>query len=292
MLDNMQKQALLGNLLNDEVGRKKLASSMTQPLRSRRDYASVARKAFLVEQLPDGAIPVYDKDAEVTAYVISDDGANILSVQKPKRVHFPIFEIVANPEASIMQIKERRFDLIQRMQDNGRSTVQAAEDGRVFEIFDAVAQKGYDTLSADAGLVNEGVNANAPLQAANIADALGIIEGHDLTPDRIFMNARDFADVRKWGRDVFDPESQKQLLETGLRGTIYGAKIVLSRLVDAGFIYVTAIPEFVGRIPVRTELTVLSADDTRRRVIGFSIFEAIGIGCYNPLGLVRIHVAR
>ena len=291
-MDNFQKQALLGTLLNSEDGRKKIASSMTQPLRSRRDYASVARKAFLVEQLPDGAIPVYDKDAEVTAYVISDDGENVLSVQKPKRVLFPIFEIVANPEASIMQIKERRFDLIQRMQDNGRSTVQSAEDGRVFEIFDAVAQKGFDTITVASGLINEGVNANAPLTAANIADALGIIEEHDLTPDRIFMNARDFSDVRKWGRDVFDPESQKQLLETGLRGTLYGAKVVISRMVDAGFVYVTATPEFVGRIPVRTEITVLSADDTRRRVIGFSIFEALGIGCHNPLGLVRIHIAR
>jgi len=39
-------------------------------LRRRRDYTSVGRKAFYVEQLPDGALPIYDKDADVAAYVI------------------------------------------------------------------------------------------------------------------------------------------------------------------------------------------------------------------------------
>ena len=35
---------------------------MIQPLRRRRDYTSVGRKAFYVEALPDGALPIYDKD--------------------------------------------------------------------------------------------------------------------------------------------------------------------------------------------------------------------------------------
>jgi hypothetical protein len=32
------------------------------PLRSRRDYTSVGRKTFLVETLPPGTLPIYDKD--------------------------------------------------------------------------------------------------------------------------------------------------------------------------------------------------------------------------------------
>ena len=47
-----------------------------------------------------------------------------------------------------------------------------------------------------------------------------------------------------------------------------------------------------GRIPVRTELTVLSADDPKRRMIGFSIFENLGLGAYNPRGLARLTVTR
>jgi hypothetical protein len=82
-----------------------------QPLRLRRDYSAVGRKTFLVEQLPDGALPIYDKDPDVTAFVVGEEGENILAIQKPRRVIFPLFEIASNPEIPLTQIKERRFDL-------------------------------------------------------------------------------------------------------------------------------------------------------------------------------------
>lgn len=46
--------------LTNSSGRIALAQSMIAPLRARRDYTSVARRAFLVDQLPEGALPFYD----------------------------------------------------------------------------------------------------------------------------------------------------------------------------------------------------------------------------------------
>ena len=106
------------------------------------------------------------------------------------------------------------------------------------------------------------------------------------------MNARDYADIRKFGRDILDIESQRDLLKTGLQATLWGAQIITSRLVPVGTVYVCCEPEMFGRIPVRTELTVLSADDPKRRMIGFSIFENLGLGAYNPRGLARLTVTR
>jgi hypothetical protein len=40
-------------------------------------------------------------------------------------------------------------------------------------------------------------------------------------------------------------------------------------------------PEFVGKMPVRTELTVLPADDPAQRALGWRVEENIGIGVYN-----------
>jgi hypothetical protein len=65
-----EKYAILSKHIKTAAGRQKIAASMIQPLRKRRDYQSVGRKAFYVEQLPDGALPIYDKDADVAAYVI------------------------------------------------------------------------------------------------------------------------------------------------------------------------------------------------------------------------------
>ena len=124
-VDNAVKQKIIADYIKTPQGRSKLAASMTQPLRLRRDYTSVGRKTFLVEQLPDGALPIYDKDPDVTAFVVGEEGENILAITKPRRVIFPLFEIASNPEIPLTQIKERRFDLIERAQDLARAQIQA-----------------------------------------------------------------------------------------------------------------------------------------------------------------------
>lgn len=289
-ISNEVKQQLIGDFIKTAAGRAKLAASMIQPLRLRRDYTSVARKAFLVEQLPDGALPIYDKDPNVTAFVVGEEGENILAITKPRRVIFPLFEIASNPEIPLTQVKERRFDLIERAQDLAKAQIQAAEDARAFDVMDAVSTVGFDNLGA--AYVNAQVNAAAPIKPADFIDAFARIETHDLRVARVFMNALDYADVRKWGRDVLDIEAQASLLKTGLMATVWGAQIIVTRKVNPGYAYVCAEQEFFGRIPVRTELTVLSADDPRARRIGFSCFENLGIGCHNPLALTRIKIAR
>jgi hypothetical protein len=287
-LTNEQKQQIIAEYIKTAGGRARLAASMTQPLRLRRDYTSVGRKTFLVEQLPDGALPIYDKDAGVTAYVIGEEGSNILAIQKPRRVIFPLFEIASNPEIPLTQVKERRFDLIERAQDLAKAEIQAEEDTRVFEILDAVAASGFDNI----GATNADVPATAPLTPSDLADAFALIERHDLHVARVYANALDYSDIRKWGRDVLDIESQAVLLKTGLMATVWGAQIIVSRRVPAGYIYICCDPEMFGRIPVRTELTVLSADSPRDRTIAFSVFENLGIGCHNPLGLTRLVLTR
>ncbi len=288
-VNNAVKQKIISDYLKTASGRNKLAASMTQPLRTRRDYMSVGRKTFLVEQLPDGALPIYDKDPDVTAYVVGEEGENILAITKPRRVIFPLFEIASNPEIPLTQIKERRFDLIERAQDLARAQIQAAEDERVFAVLDAIAVNGFDSLP---GGTNADIPVIAPVTGAVLADAFSLIERHDLRVARVYMNARDYADIRKFGRDILDIESQATLLKTGLQATLWGAQLITSRLVPVGTVYVCCEPEMFGRIPVRTELTVLSADDPKARTIGFSVFENLGIGAYNPRGLVRLSVTR
>ena len=284
-----QKRAIIAKYLATQRGRHKLAASLTQPLRLRRDYTAVGRKTFLVEQLPDGALPIYDKDPDVTAFVIGEEGENIVAMIKSRRVLFPLFEIASNPEIPLTQIKERRYDLIERSQDLARAEIQAAEDSRVFAILDSIAVSGFDSVP---GQTNPDIPVVAPLNGAVLADAFASIERHDLRVARMYMNAVDYADIRKFGRDILDTETQQSLLRTGLMGTLWGAQIITSRLVPAGTVYCCCDPEMFGRIPVRTELTVLSADDPKARTIGFSVFENLGIGAYNPRGLVRLSISR
>lgn len=285
---NEHKQAVIGKYITSGEGRQKIASSMQGPLRERRDYSAVGRKTFEVELLPDGALPLYDKDIEVRAFAVSEEGESIVGTSRGTRVMFPLFELAANPEIPLSQLKERRFDLVERSMNLGKAQIQAAEDTRVFDVLDALGTKGF----AGDGLNNPVVSTTAPIAPSAFIDAFAEIEQYDNRVARIFMNAKDFADLRKWGRDILDVETQQTLLRTGLMATLHGAQIICSRIVEAGTIYVCGEPEFLGRMPVRTELTVLSADDAKARRIGFSIFEMLGIGAFNPKALTLIEVSR
>lgn len=283
-MNNQTRHEIISKHIRTASGRQKLAASMIAPLRRRRDYSSVGRKAFYVEQLPDGALPIYDKDPNVTAYVIGEEGENIVSVSKSKRVIFPLFEIASNPEIQLTEIRQRRFDLIERSVDLAKAEVNAEEDRKVFAIMDA--------LAADPTNPNPTILVTGNLTSNALADAFANIDRSDLRTSTVFLNAKDYSDLRKWDRDTLDPETQQVLLKTGLMGTVWGAKLIVSRIVAEGIVYVCAEPEFFGRIPVRTELTVLSADDPKNRLIGFSIFEQLGIGAYNPFALQTLEITR
>jgi HK97 family phage major capsid protein len=283
-MDNTTRNEIIAKYIRNASGRQRLASSMIQPLRARRDYSSVGRKAFFVEQLPDGALPIYDKDPDVTAYVVGEEGENIVAVAKCKRVLFPMFEIASNPEIPLTEIKARRFDLIERAVDKAKIAIQVEEDTKVFSVMQAMAD--------DVTNPNPTIDVTGNLTSNALADAFAAIERSDIRVATVFMNAKEFNDIRKWDRDTLDTQTQGEILKTGLMGTLWGAKIIVSRIVPEGTVYVAGEAEFFGRMPVRTELTVLSADDPKNRLIGFSCFEQLGIGAYNPYAMSTLAITR
>jgi len=283
-MDTQRKYEIIGNYIKTASGRQRLAATMIQPLRERRDYTAVGRKAFYVEQLPDGAVATYDKDPNVTAYYIGEEGDNIVAVAKSKRIQVPLFEIASNPEIPLTEIKARRFDLVERAVDKGKSEIQAQEDTKIFATIDA----GLRSAVAP----NPIQNVTGNLTANALADAFALIETNDVRVANVFLNAKDYADLRKWDRDTLDVETQAVLLKTGLMGTIWGARLIVSRIVPQGTVYCLGEPEFLGRIPVRTELTVLSADNPKARLIGFSMFEQIGVGFHFVQNGTLLQIAR
>jgi hypothetical protein len=294
---------MLGQLLKTAGGRQKLAASLGPSLRRRRDYMSIARKALMVETLPDGALPIYDKEFDtaamtvgstpggsfVEAFVVGEEGGDIVRVTKPKRVTVPTFEIVSNPMIPITQIKERRFDLVARSLNLAKAEVGAAEDGYVFTLFDAVATAAAGKATTDP-IYNVDIAISAPVDINSMADGFGQVQRHDLSVAFCFFNPRDYTDLLKWTQQNIDRETQRKLLKTGVMGYLWGATLLQSRKVGYGCVYILADAEFLGVIPERIPLTVMSADRPDLRQIGFSIFENLGFLIFNPSGVQRLTV--
>ena len=284
-----QKERIVAKLLSTPQGKLKLAASMQNPLRERLDYEGVFRRAAVVDPLPQGALPYYDKDVDVPAVVIGEEGQTPEVIVKGKRIFIPLFELGSNPKIPFTQVKERRYNLIDRAQDKAKQEIQAAED-----------TLGFSALDVALTAVNPatGVLFNAPIAVAgsldrdSLSDAYAEVEKHDLRVARLFMNARDYSDIRKFGRDQIDPVTQKSLLNTGLMAMLWGAEIIVSRVVEVGTVYICTDEKFLAIMPQRIDITVLPADNPDARLVGWSIFEQIGIGVHNPRGVAQITITR
>jgi len=274
-----EKEYLISNALETSEGRAALASAMANPIRTSLDYQGIGRKLLVVDPLPQGALPVYDRDVDAKAFVVSKRGQAPDQLVEGERIQVPTFEVVAYPQVRFSQIKERRFNIIDRAQQRAKSDIMAVEDETCFSLLDAAATSvNPETISA-GGLTRDA-----------LATAFREVEKHDLAATKIVMNAQAFADIRKWGQNEFDPVTQHEVLQTGTFGHLWTAEILISKKVPLNTVYVLADPEFVGVMPIRQDIQVIPADIPERLRIGWVVYEEIGMSVVNGMSVAKITI--
>jgi hypothetical protein len=290
----MIKQALM-----TQEGKIALGQAMANPIRRNLDYQGVARKALVVDPLPQGALPVYDRDIDVAAVVVSSNGSAPESRVFGDRVTVPEFEVVSNPTVRIAEVKRRRFNVVDRAQQKARQEIQAQEDANVFSAlaFAGNSASGFGGENAQVTLQSTGSSntlgpgVSGQLSKTGMLDLKRSIDRWDLVTSKYFLNINEFTDILNWesaggtGSSMVDPVTQRELLQTGLYGHIFGADIVVSKVVPAGRAFACADPEFVGVMPVRQDIEVLPADEPKQLKLGWVVNEIIGIGIVNPRGV-------
>lgn len=277
-MTNEQKEYLITKALETEEGRTALAQAMANPIRTSLDYQGIGRKLLVVDPLPQGALPVYDKDVDAKAYVISKRGKAPDQIIEGDRIQVPTFEIVSYPQVRFSQVKERRFNVIDRAQQRAKADIMAVEDAEIFALIDKAAT-AVNPVTVASSLTREALTA-----------AFKEIEKHDLVATKIVMNATTFADIRAWGRDEFDPVTQHEVLQTGLFGHIWTADILLSKKCPTDTVYVLADPEFVGVMPIRQDIQVIPADKPEELRLGWVIYEEIGLAVVNSMAISKITI--
>lgn len=58
----------------------------------------------------------------------------------------------------------------------------------------------------------------------------------------LYLSARDYADLRKFGREVLDFETRNSVLHVGAVAKVYGAQVMVHKDVPAGWIHVVSLP--------------------------------------------------
>jgi hypothetical protein len=283
MLKNSQndaeREATIAQALETDEGRVALAQAMVEPIRRALEYQAVGRKLLMVDELPQGALARYERDVRSVARVISRRGAVPDEIQEGEEVLVPTFEIATNPQVRLSEIKARRFYIVDRAQIKAKEAIQKEEDTNIFNaLLNAV--DGAHTVLATGGALT--------LSALN--QAFATVETHDLTVAKIVMHAQRYADVRNWGKTVYDEATQREVLTSGLFGHIWTADIHVSSRMPTNTVLVLAPADYVGAFPVRQDITVLPADDPKKLRLGWVIYEEIGIVVINNYACAKVTV--
>lgn len=283
VVSDPRRDELLSRALLSPEGKISLAQSMANPIRRNLDYQGIARRALVIDPLAQGALPTYDRDIDVAAVVISSNGSGPESRVFGDRVTIPEFEIFSNPTVRIAEVKRRRFNVIDRAVQKARQEIMAQEDANVFAALDAAASvENVLQDITDAGLLKR-----------DLVALKQQVDQWDLVTTKYFMNISEFTDILKWGSGggqgatggEVDPVTQREILQTGLYARIWGADIMVSKIVPPGTVYSCSDPEFVGVMPIRQDIEVLPADEPKQLKLGWVVNEIIGIGITNARGV-------
>lgn len=278
------KDKLLKDAFTKENGKIALAQAMALPIRKNLDYKGIARQQLVIDELPTGALPVYEKDIDVSAVVISNQGSVPESQVYGDNSLVPLFTLATNPTIKINQVRQRRFAVIERAMQKARQEIQALEDSSIFAALEFAGDAALDGENA-------AVSISSAMRKDDLVDVMQQVIRHDNILARYFMNINEYADILRWtsqtgtGSADFDPVSQRELLQTGIYGKIFNTDIRVSKLVPSGTVFGCADAEFVGVMPIRNDIEALPADEPRALKLGWILYEEIGLGILNSRGV-------
>ncbi len=284
-LSDETRDGLISRAMNTQEGKIALAQSKANPIRRNLDYHGIARRALVVDALQQGAIPVYERDIDVAAVVVSSNGTGPESRVFGDRIFVPTWELFANPTVRISEARRRRFNVIDRAVQKSRQELMAQEDANVFAAIDAASSvENIVQDIADAGMLKR-----------DLVELKAQVDRWDLVTTKYFMNINEFTDILKWGSGggqgvgggEVDPVTMREILQTGLYAHIWGADIMVSKVVPPGTVYALSDPEFVGVMPIRQDIEVLPADEPKQLKLGWVVSEEIGIAIVNPRGVSK-----
>lgn len=279
-LTNEQKEAIIAQALNTDEGRVALAQAMVEPIRRSLEYQAVGRKLLLVDELPQGALARYERDVAAIGHVVARRGAIPDQIQEGEEILVPTFEIAANPQVRLSEIKARRFYIVDRAQIKAKEAIQKEEDANIFSALIAAADTRGDQVVTNVG----------SLSPSSLNTGFRFIEQHDLVATKIVVHATQYASIRVFGKDFYDEATTREILTSGLFGHLWTADIHVSSKMDPDTVLIVASPDTVGAFPIRQDITVLPADDPKKLRLGWVIYEEIGIVVVNDYSVAKIEV--
>jgi len=256
-----EKQMIIQSALSGSPEeRLRFGAEMIPLVLDRLDYEGFIRQVFRTHNLAQGQVNSYEKDINVTALVTNEDGQTIGTQVRGQRVFPPEFLVTSMPKITITEIAQRQFDVVERTHDKTTFQIMLKED-----------RQGLKSLYASSTLENDIINVTSTVSKSVLESLQYEVERHRLQVDKFLMNRAELGDLKKNINAIdFDPITSRDLLLTGVFGSIWGVNVYVTAGVDEQGLENVSVPEgmifavtegrYLGAMPVRVELSVFPAD--------------------------------
>jgi len=256
-----EKQRIVESVFaGDEADRQRFGAEMIPLILDRLDYEGFIRQVFKTHEVSQGQIISYEKDVNVTALIIQEDGQTVETVVKGNRVFPAEFWVTAFPKINMAEIARRQFDIVDRTHDKATFQIMLQED-----------RAGLALLYGASSLENNQISISSTINKTVLETLQVEVERHRLLVDKFIMNRAELGDLKKNINAIdYDPITSRDILLTGIFASIWGVNIFISAGVDEQGLQNVSVPEgvvfavtegrYLGAMPVRISLTMLPAD--------------------------------
>jgi hypothetical protein len=245
-----ESEAILREAFSDPSteGFRQVGQGLLNPIKEVIDYEGLARKIFAPRTVKQGEVVRYDKDVYVQGWVIAEDGQTPQSVVEGKYIYPPEFEVTAYPSIEIKDKFRAQYDILARVQDRARMSIEYQEDLAMVSLLQAGGNQ---------------VNTTTTFATLNLAALEGIryqVEQHRLILDKYIIHRQEVSDLVNTVSTQVDPITQRELIMAGYIGSILNAMIITTagtqtfEILDPGDVIGVTAPEYLGGMPVRVEL--------------------------------------
>ena len=280
-----EKQRIVESVFNgNEAERMRFGAEMIPLILDRLDYEGFIRQVFKTHEVAQGQIISYEKDINVTALVIQEDGQTIETVVKGNRVFPPEFWVTAFPKINMSEIARRQYDIVDRTHDKATFQIMLQED-----------RAGLAELYAASSLENNQISISSSINKTVLETMQLEVERHRLLVDKFIINRAELGDLKKNINAIdYDPVTSRDVLLTGIFASIWGVNIFVSAGVDEQGLQNVSVPEgvvfavtegrYLGAMPIRISLTMLPADAFvfGKFQYGYLFGEMLGMAILNP----------
>jgi len=280
-----ESDAILREAFSDPSsdGFRQVGQGLLNPIKEVIDYEGLARKVFAPRTVKAGEVVRYDKDVYVKGWVIGEDGQTPQSVVEGRYIYPPEFEVTAYPSIEIKDKYRAQYDILARVQDRARMSIEYQEDLALINLLQAGANA---------------TNTTTFFATLNLAALEGIryqIERHRLICDKFIIHRQEVSDLVNTLSQQVDPVTQRELIMAGYIGTVLNAMIITTagtqtfEILQPGEVVAVTAPEYLGGMPIRVELFSEPVNEFMegRPRQGWFWYELIAQVLANPAGVAQ-----